>query len=239
VVSKTPKIVPKDQGSEISAFLDKLSLTPVKKAPDQRGRLIFAMDATMSRQPTWDQACHLQADMFEAAQQVGGLDTKLIYFRGHRECRASKWHNEAAPLQKAMSRIECQGGYTQIERVLKRAIKETTDRHVNALVFVGDAVEEEIDAVCAMAGKLGVMGVPCFLFQEGHEPYAERTFKEMARLTKGAWCRFDANSAAQLRDLLQAVAVYAAGGRKALEDYGKRKGGSILQLTQKLEGKGH
>jgi hypothetical protein len=238
VVSKTPKIVPSDQGSDVSAFLSKLALTPVNKAPDQRGRLIFAMDATMSRQPTWDQACHLQADMFDAAEQVGGLDTQLIYFRGHRECRASKWHSDAAPLQKAMARIHCQGGYTQIERVLKRAIKETTLQPVNALVYVGDAVEEEVDAVCAAAGKMGVLGVPCFFFQEGSEPYAERAFREMARLTKGAWCRFDSNSAAQLRDLLQAVAVYAAGGRKALEDYGKRKGGSVLQLTQMLEGKG-
>ena len=232
--AKTPKIVGEDSKRDVDAFLDKLALTPVRKPAEQRGRLIFALDATMSRQPTWDTACHLQADMFAEAEQLGGVDIKLIYFRGYHECRASKWHSDAAPLQKAMGRIHCQGGYTQIERVLKRAVKEAQSGPVHALVYVGDAVEEEIDTLCHVAGRLGLLGVPAFMFQEGMDPYAEKTFREIARLTGGAWCRFDTNSAAQLRDLLQAVAVYAAGGRAALEDYGKKKGGDVLRLAHKL-----
>ena len=51
---------------------------------------------------------------------------------------------------------------------------------------------------------------------------AERAFKEIARLTRGAYCHFDAGSAGQLRALLAAVAVYATGGRKALQ--GLRRG---------------
>ena len=100
-MAKTPKIVGDDARQEVTDFLDKLALTPVRKPAEQRGRLIFALDATMSRQPTWDRACHLQGDMFAEAGKVGGLDIMLIYFRGYRECRASKWHGEAAPLQKA------------------------------------------------------------------------------------------------------------------------------------------
>jgi len=234
VGSKTPKIVPETAEGDVSAFLDKLALTPVKKAADARGRLIFAMDATMSRQPTWDKACHLQADMFNEAEKLGGLDTKLIYFRGYHECKASKWHSEAAPLQRAMAKIHCQGGYTQIGRVLKRTLKEVRSGPVNALVYVGDCVEEEIDALCAIAGEIGLMGVPAFFFQEGNDREAEIAFKELARLTGGAWCRFDASSAAQLRDLLKAVAIYAAGGRKALMDYSEGKGDDILQLTSML-----
>ena len=57
----------------------------------KRGRLIFALDATMSRQPTWDSACALQADMFREAASIGGLDIQLVYFRGLSECRASGW----------------------------------------------------------------------------------------------------------------------------------------------------
>jgi hypothetical protein len=232
--SKTPKIVGEDTSAEVTAFLDKLAITPAPQKEGQRGRLIFALDATMSRQPTWDAACHLQAGMFAEADRIGGLDVKLIYFRGYRECKASKWHGEAAPLQAAMAKIQCMGGYTQIGRVLKRAIKEAKDGPIGALVYVGDAMEEDVDDLCHHAGKLGVMGVPAFFFQEGDDPAARGAFKEMARLTGGAWCRFDASSASQLRDLLQAVAVYAAGGRKALLEFGGKRGGQAQQLIESM-----
>ena len=77
-------------------------------------------------------------------------------------------------------------------------------------------MEEDVDRLCARAGELALLGVPVFLFQEGGDETAGRAFREIARLTKGAFCRFDPGSARQLRDLLTAVAVYAAGGRKAL-----------------------
>ncbi len=235
MADKTPKIVP-DTSSDVDAFLEKLAATPAPHKAAPRGRLIFALDATMSRQPTWDRACHIQADMFQAAAAVGALDIKLIYFRGHRECRASKWYSESPPLLNAMTKIYCQGGYTQIERVLKRAAKEVKDSPVSALVYVGDACEEEVDRVCGAAGRLGVHGVPVFMFQDGGEPYAEGVFREVARLSGGAYCRLDEGSAAQLKELLSAVAVFAAGGRRALSDYGKARGGAVLRLANQMKG---
>ena len=62
---------------------------------------------------------------------------------------------------------------------------------VNALVYVGDSMEEDVDALCARAGELALLGVPVFLFQEGADATAARAFREIARLTKGAYCRFD------------------------------------------------
>jgi hypothetical protein len=182
-----------------------------------RGRLVFAMDATMSRQPTWDMALALQADMFRTVKAVGGLDIQLIYFRGAGECRASKWVSDPDALAALMTQVRCAGGYTQIGKVLSHARQEAASRPVNALVYVGDCMEENIDDLCGRAGELALLGVPVFLFQEGFDARAEQAFREIARLTKGAYCRFDAGSAANLRDLLSAVAVYAAGGRKALE----------------------
>jgi hypothetical protein len=182
-----------------------------------RGRLVFAMDATMSREPTWDLALGLQADMFKAVKDVGGLDVQLVYFRGAGECRASKWVSDPDALARLMTTVSCVGGYTQIGRVMSHVCSETEMRRVNAVVYVGDAMEEGIDAICAKAGEVGLMGVPVFLFQEGHDAQAQRALQEVARLTKGAWCRFDHGSARQLRALLSAVAVYAAGGRQALE----------------------
>lgn len=183
-----------------------------------RGRLIFALDATMSRQPTWDTALRLQSEMFEEAGKVGSLDVQLVYFRGFNECRASGWVSETKGLRDLMTGIDCRGGHTQIGKVLSHARRETSKRKVNVLVFVGDALEEAIDDLAAKAGELGLLGVKVFIFQEGRDPAAERGFREIARLTGGAYARFDPNAAGQLAKLLRAAAVYAAGGLKALQN---------------------
>jgi hypothetical protein len=200
------------------------------------GRLLFAMDATMSRQPTWDMALALQADMFRAVKAIGGLDVQLVYFRGAGECRASKWVSDPEALAALMTRVSCAGGYTQIGKVLSHARKESAAKPVNALVYVGDCMEEDIDDLCGRAGELALLGVPVFLFQEGKDARAERAFREIAKLTRGAYCAFDAGSAAQLRDLLQAVAVYAAGGRKALEALSSHTSGAgARRLLQQMK----
>lgn len=201
---------------DVAAFLaEARALAP--SAGDGRGRLIFALDATMSRQPTWDRALQLQGEMFGAAAKVGGLDIQLVYFRGFNECRASRWVGDAAALRDLMTGIDCRGGSTQIGKVLSFARTETGKRKVNALVFVGDAQEEVIDDLAAKAGELGLLGVRLFMFQEGRDAVVERGFRDLARLSGGAYARFDPNAADELRRLLTAAAVYAAGGLKALQ----------------------
>jgi hypothetical protein len=189
------------------------------------------MDATMSRQPTWDLALGLQAEMFRVVKEVGGLDVQLVYFRGLGETRASKWVSDPEALARLMTQVSCQGGYTQIRKVLTHACRESERGKVNAVIYVGDCTEENIDELSQRAGVLGLLGTPMFLFQEGRDPKAERAFKEIARLTRGAYCRFDAGSARQLRSLLTAVAVYATGGRKALQNHG---GAAAAQLLEQL-----
>ena len=216
---------------EIEAFLEKVkALGPAAKA-GARGRLVFALDATMSRQPTWDTACALQAGMFREAASVGGLDIQLVYFRGLTECRASGWVASGEKLATLMSRISCVGGHTQIGKVLAHARAEHGRQRVQALVFVGDAMEEPIDHLCATAGELGILGVPVFMFQEGHDTVAENAYREIARLSGGAYSRFDSGSAQQLGELLRAVAAYAAGGRKALAAL-KQSAGARALLAQ-------
>lgn len=228
------KLPSKSTSADVSAFLEKLARTPAVRTGGA-GRLIFAMDATASREPSWDRACQIQAEMFKETAALGGLEVQLVYYRGFGECMASKWADSADKLLRAMTGVSCLGGATQIRRVLQHAIKETEGRKVNALVFVGDCMEEDIDELCDLAGKLGVLGVPAFVFQEGNDLVATRAFPQIARLSGGAWCRFDAGSAQQLRDLLSAVAVYAAGGRVALEHYGKRTGGAVLQIARQIK----
>ncbi|HUU25286.1 MAG TPA: VWA domain-containing protein [Methyloceanibacter sp.] len=215
--------------SEVDAFLNQVR--GLQPAASGRGRLVFAMDATMSRQPTWDLALTLQSDLFSAVKEVGGLDVQLMYFRGFNECQASRWVGDPDALAGLMRQVHCEGGHTQIRKVLSHARQENEKRKVNALVYVGDCMEEDVDHLSQLAGELGLVGVPVFLFQEGDDPRAALAFKEIARLSRGAHCRFDAGSAGQLRELLTAVAVYATGGRKALET---SKSGAAVRLLEQL-----
>jgi len=224
----------KSRSAEVDAFLRDLQRAPAVRPAGGRGRLVFALDATASREPTWDRACRIQGEMFEATAALGGLDVKLVYYRGFNECKASRWMTNAADLHRAMRAVSCLGGETQIERVLTHAIAENQKQKLGALVFVGDAMEESVDRLCQFAGELGLKGVPIFLFHEGNDPIAAKAFRQMAKLSRGAYLRFDLASADRLKDLLGAVAVYAAGGYRALTAYGEKKGGEVLRLTSQL-----
>ena len=226
---------PASSRPEIAEFLERVRSLGPAKAGSARGRLIFALDATMSRQPTWDSACALQADMFREAAGAGGLDIQLVYFRGLGECRASGWVAGAEKLAALMSRIDCRGGHTQIGKVLSHARKEYAKQRVQAMVFVGDAMEEKIDDLCTAAGELGLLGVPAFMFQEGNDSVAENAYREIARLSRGAYCRFDTGAAHQLGELLRAVAAYAAGGIKALADLSARRSDGARRLLAQLK----
>jgi len=229
------KTIARAEGSAaVADFLAKASALGEARRPGERGRLIFALDATMSRQPTWDLACRLQGDMFTEADRIGSLDVQLVYFRGLAECRASKWVSDAGRLGALMARIDCRGGNTQIGRVLAHAVAETRRERVRAIVLVGDAMEENVDHLCALAGQLALLGVPVFAFQEGHDAIAAQAFREIARITRGAWCRFDVSAADELAALLRAVAAYSAGGRAALEDLSGKGGRGARLLLQQL-----
>jgi hypothetical protein len=206
--------------AEVTAFLEAAKSAPVKAAT--RGKLIFALDATMSRQATWDMAQALQGRMFDVAAKVGGLDVQLVYFRGQDECRASRFVSGGQGLAELMSRIAVHGGLTQIRKVLRHVASEARRERVGALVFVGDAMEEAVDPLVAVAGELALLGVKAFMFQEGDDVGARRAYKEIARVTGGAYGAFDAGSAARLEALLKAAASYAAGGFEALRTLADR-----------------
>jgi hypothetical protein len=229
---KTPLPPP---SSPVDAFLKQLERAPVVRPSDRKGRLIFGMDATASREATWREARKVQADMFQVAADSGGLDIQLCHYQGLADFSVSPWLSDADDLRRQMMRVECLGGLTQIGRLLEHAIGEAKHSKINALVFVGDCMEENVDHLCALAGRLALLNVKAFIFQEGCDPEAERAFRQIARLTGGAHCRFDAGSAGQLRDLLSAVAAYAAGGLAALQNFGRQRGGLATQLIQHMQ----
>ena len=201
---------------DVADFVKKVG-TLARPGAANDGRILFALDATLSRQPTWDLACSLQTEMFRAIPKDSALQVQLLYFRGFGECRASKWVVDAESLAKLMRGIQCQGGRTQISKVLTHARSEHARRRINAVIYVGDAIEENVDDLAEKAGQLGLLGLPMFIFQEGRDTQVEAAFREFARLTKGAYARFDASAPQELANLLKAVAAYASGGRDGLK----------------------
>jgi len=197
-----------------------------EKMRSNRGRLIFALDATASRETTWDLAAQLTSSMFEEAARIGGLDVQLVYYRGPDEVRHTAWLPDAHELVRLMSTIKCAAGITKIARVLRHIRTEHEREKVGAAIFIGDAVEELPSELYDAAAGLGV---PLFVFQEGDGEVftddhlhvlppqkVEAVFRELARLSGGAYGKFDADPPKQLGELLRAVAAFAAGGMAAL-----------------------
>jgi len=233
--TKLPSTKP-SSGAEIDAFLNDLARMPARAAGKADGRLLFAMDATASREPSWDSAAEIQGEMFEATRNVGNLRIQLAFFRGFGEFKVSGWLADPDAIHRLMASVFCMAGETQIEKVLKHARNEAAREGVRAVVYVGDCFEENLDRLGQVAGELGLLGVPVFMFHEGLDPVAERAFRHIAKLSGGAYARFDAGSAEALKRLLKAVAVFAAGGRAALEDYAQREGGEVMRLTDQMPG---
>ena len=231
---KSNKLPARSSSADVQEFLSKVAAIPKAGASGTRGRVIFAMDATASREASWDQASNLQAEMFQETAAKGGLEVQLAYFRGFGEFNVSNWTNEPQDLLSIMTAVSCRAGETQIKKVLLHTLAETKKHSVDALIFIGDSMEEDIDRLGAVSGELGLLGVPAFIFQEGNNSIAEFAFRQISKLTNGAYCRLDGNSAQTLRQLLRAVANYAVGGRLLLEDMAKKEGGAILKIAKQL-----
>ena len=216
-----PGNLPAETSARVAAFLDKQARG--------RGRLIFAIDATGSREHSWDHAANLQAEMFVEAAKSGALQIQLVYFRGLRECSHSPWVTDARTLANMMGKVKCETGHTQYLRVLDHIRKEHQAQPVSAAVLIGDMCEEERATLRNAATGLGV---PLFIFQEGDDRDAAIIFKDLASNTNGAYSQFSPNSARELAELLRAVAAYAAGGMKALAAAVQHSAGAARLLLQ-------
>lgn len=228
----TGKDLTRGTKSDVASFLEAVKRVPVK-TDNKPGRLVFALDATLSRAPTWDVASHIQNEMFESTATLGGLSIQLCYYKGFRDFVTPNWCRSSDELHRIMSRVRCAGGQTQIQRVLEHGLDQHKTEKVAALVFVGDAMEENPDTLCELAGRMGLSHLPAFVFQEGLDANTRSVFKEIARLSGGAYAPFNLSSADELKSLLSAVAVYAAGGPRALTQLKNNK--AVQLLTQQLK----
>lgn len=221
----------------VQDFLKKSEeIVPVEKK-ENTGRLLFAMDATASREHAWDMACQIQAEMFMSTQEIGALEISLCYYRGYDEFHSLDWTSNAVLLRDQMLKVRCLAGHTQIKRTLEHAINTCVKQKIKAVVLVSDSFEESIDQVGQVAGKLGMLNVPVFVFHEGHDTAAKNAFQHIAQLTNGAYCPFDQNSVAQLKELLCAVAAFAVGGLSALQKQSQQGSKIASSIIKQLPAK--
>lgn len=233
-MTKKKQLSPLSSAKELEKFIDLAhSLAPNNSSV--QGRVIFALDATASRQATWDHACHLQNKMFQATGEVDNLALKLCYFRGFQEFQSSEWLTQARQLQEIMAQVHCVAGHTQITQVLQLALNETRLDPIQAVIFIGDSLEENANTLCKLAGELGLHKTPVFIFQEGRDVTAKRTFTTITRLSGGAYHHFNRHSSELLRQLLVAVAIFASKGRDGLQRYVEHKGNAAKNLLKQLQ----
>jgi hypothetical protein len=176
-------------------------------------RLVFGVDATASREHAWTIARDVQAKMFiEAANNDVNLNLQLVYYGGS-TCRASKWKSHGEELARLMATVECSAGMTQIERVLRHALREHEQAPIQGLTFIGDAMEEELDILAGLADKLGAAGVPLHMFLEGNDAVARNAFRLLALRTGGTFSQFNAAKSETVQRLsaqLNTIALAAA-----------------------------
>lgn len=214
-----------------SSFLDKvrsskaISATAKQEilakaiAVTQRPRLLFAMDATASREASWNVAKEITGAMFEAVP--GELDVALAYHSGGRLREMTPFSSEARAFLDKVQSVHCFAGRTALNEILDKA---SITPGLKALIYIGDCFEEDPREAVELAQQLKLKGVRCFIFhdtssqEQGYDTEAARTaFDEIARITGGALLPFDETSPDLVRELLAAIAIYAAGGMKALQ----------------------
>ena len=240
-----------DEWRLMNAALERLGQVEAREQTPARrgGRLIFGLDLTGSREASLRQARIATAAMFDTIKAVGAVAVKLIYYRGTNECRAGEWHDDPGVVSAAMLRLSCRSGYTQIRKVLRRALNETEP--LSGVVFIGDHCEEDGWDMDDLAVKLGQKGIPIFVFHEcsdhdTHSLEARSIFQHMAKVSGGVYTEFKPDSGAILRELLATVAAFSAAGHEGLKQVGqpltpeaRQLRGSLLLLTDgKAKGEG-
>ena len=229
-----------------SGFLDKVrSSKAISAAPKQemvaraiahfkRPRLLFAMDATASREACWNIAKEITGAMFEAVP--GELDVALAYHSGGRLQEMTPFSSEARAFLDKVQAVRCSAGRTALNEILDKAAQAPG---IKAIIYIGDCFEEDSREAIELAQQLKLKGVRCFIFHDtssqaqGYDIKAARTaFEQIAQITGGAILPFDESSPNLVKELLAAIALYAAQGIKALKQQTKLLPAARLLLEQ-------
>ncbi len=218
--------------------LARFGIAESRSAPARlRGRLLFGLDLTGSRERTLAEARLATASMFEAIAAIGNIEVKLAWYRGVHECKVGRWHDDPEIVSRSMKELSCVGGDTQIAKLLRVALAEPEE--ISGMVFIGDDCEEKTDVLFDLARKLGRKSVPLFIFHEciGKCEYTQRakpSFRKMAKLSGGAYMEFKPDSGTVLREALTSLAAFSVAGPEGMRQIPTPKTPEALQLHGRL-----
>ena len=206
-------------------------------------RVILAL-ANHGRSAGWDRAKVLQRQMFDAA--VGsGLEMKFAFYgsddaAGVRRCRiTTRWITHPDDMAGLMDRAECNCGcYVYIRDALGQAVKENEDRPMRALIIVGDAFHDDadgLDEAAMSANRLRRVGTKLFLLQQGDDPITARRLQYLAKVSGGAYFRFDPRTQEQqFSEICEAISAYATGGEEAVKATGRQAATLVLEHLKQM-----
>jgi len=207
--------------SVLSRAMDRYNKHTEKK---QATKIGFLIDATGSREQTWELAQTIQAKMFQAVSGLKAVSLRLVYF-GNNRLTALGWDNNPNSVAKHMAAVRCRTGLTQIIEGLQSFIDERPDGKAAAIILIGDCFEESSSQAERAAILLKEKGIKVFSFVEGYDPTAQSVFRRISEITGGKFARFGSNM--PLSDLCEGVVLLASGGEKAL---GRLKNKNVQKL---------
>jgi hypothetical protein len=193
-----------------------------------RPRLVFAVDATASREPAWAAARKVTDALVKALP--GELDVALAVHGGSRVHTFTAFTSDATTLRDRAAGVTCEAGLTRLLPILSVSLKQPG---VRVVIYIGDVFEESVSQGRRLADAMGAQGAKLIVLHDTADPASRRdveVFWDLAKRTGGCVLPFDANAPGRLRDLLSAVAVYAVGGEKLLRQRRHELPGAVALL---------
>jgi len=182
--------------------------------PTTGPRLIFAVDATASREPAWTAARQVTDTLVRALP--GELKVALAVHGGGRVHTFTQFTSDAATLRDRAAGVTCQAGLTRLLPILATSLKH---QGIRVVIYIGDVFEENITQGRKLADAMGARGTKLIVLHDTAAATARQDaelFWDLTKRTGGCVVPFDANAPRKLRELLSAVAVYAVGGERML-----------------------
>jgi hypothetical protein len=203
---------------------------PVDTGTPACPRLVFAVDATASREPAWAAAKQVTDALVKALP--GELDVALAVHGGSRVHTFTAFTDDANTLRDRAAGVTCQAGLTRLLPILATVVKRPA---VRVVVYIGDVFEESMHQGRRLADAMGTHGTKLIVLHDTSDPAARRdaeVFWDLVKRTGGCVLPFDASAPDLLRELLSAVAVYAVGGEKLLRERRHELPGAVALLEQ-------
>jgi hypothetical protein len=201
---------------------------PTDTGAPSRPRLVFAVDATASREPAWTAARQVTDALVKALP--GELDVALAVHGGSRVHTFTAFTNDARTLRDLAAGVECHAGLTRLLPILAASLKRQA---VRVVIYIGDVFEESLPQGRQLADQMGALGIKLIVLHDTADRGARRdaeVFWDLAKRTGGCVLPFDASASGRLRDILSAVAVYAVGGEKLLRERQHALPGAVALL---------